>query len=70
MVGSRDRIVKNGDLIKIVTSASEIFGLVIDDKDASGWIMCIDYLGNIIWWPPEEMAVVLKSSLVLVEGNR
>ena len=56
---------KKGDLVKIVTSVTEIFAIIIDDEDPTGWFPILDYSGNILWWPPMEM-VWLNSTLEVV----
>lgn len=54
-----------GDLVKIVTSTSEIFAIVIKDNDPTGWLAILDFSGNTLWWPPEEM-IKINAALEIV----
>ena len=54
-----------GDLVKIVTSVSEVFAIIVDDTDPTGWLTILDQNGNILWWPPVEM-ISLTSNLEVI----
>ena len=61
-----------GDLIRITSIKNEVLGLVIEvpSKNDLSWTCIMDCCGNIIWWPPEEVATLNCAIEIYQEGDQ
>ena len=62
---------KIGDLVKITSIRRSVTGIVVksEREDFSGWVMIMDSLGNIIWWPPSEMQKLVNDRILVIDKN-
>lgn len=63
---------KIGDLVKITSIRRSVTGIVVrpEGEDISGWVMIMDSLGNIIWWPPSEMQELISAEIFVIDKNK
>ena len=62
---------KIGDLVKITSIRRSVTGIVVksEREDFLGWVMIMDSLGNIIWWPPSEMQKLVNDRILVIDKN-
>ena len=61
-----------GDLIKIASIKKEIVGLVIETPNDynCNWACIMDFCGNIIWWPPNEIITLSSTVEIFQQGEK